>query len=180
MWSEIEPGLILLLGIALAYRVRRPFVRAFDALTSLVSRVTGFDRRYLRGWMLTAFLWAPSPVFMCFDGCLSPQVVLPLALSWVPILTLFSWIFPLTWLWHGVFMLPFLGVFLPLDSWLKPTLSGKWRLLGKRLLFLLIFVVYWGVVSRLWGLIPLETRQALLARIFQMATSRSDVGGRIS
>ena len=47
-------------------------------------------------WLAWAFVLAPSPFFACFDGCLGPQVVLPFALVWVPVLTLFSLLSPLS------------------------------------------------------------------------------------
>jgi hypothetical protein len=132
------------------------------SVTTWLSSVIGIDRLRLEAWLLAAFLLAPSPFFACFDGCLGPQLVMPLILSWLPLLTIFSWLFPLTWVWHLVFMIPFLGVFVPLDSWLEPRLRGTWRTVTKRTVFVIVFVAYWGVVSRLWGLIPLEPRQTLL------------------
>jgi len=59
-------------------------------------------------------------------------------------------------------MIPFLGVFIPLDRWLQSKLTGGWGVFWKRAIFVPTFLLYWGVVAVLWDKIPLVTRQALL------------------
>jgi hypothetical protein len=153
---------VLLVGVGIvviAWRTVRHVVRP---PTEGLSRVTRLDIAYLRGWILPAFLWAPSPFFACVDVCGGPPVILPFALSWVLYFTLFSLIFPLTWVWHILFMGPFLGVFVPLDVWLESRLRGNWRKLTKRSVFVLAFLVYWAAIASLWRLIPLTTQRELL------------------
>jgi len=162
--NEVHNWLVVLLIVGIVAVGRKVLVNLVDALGGALSKWTALDGAYLRAWMWSAFLWAPSPVFACFDGCLGPQLMLPFAISWVPFLTIFSWLFPRTWLWHVVFMVPFLGVFIPLDLFLEPRIRGRSSRTAKRAVMLVVFVAYWAGVGTLWSYIPLQERQALLGQ----------------
>ena len=115
----------------------------------------------LRKELLWAFLLAPSPFYACFDGCLGHQVVLPLILVWVPLLTLFSLLFPLTWLWHIAFLAPYFALFRPVSVWLHHRTQNRvtrYGVLGP------LYFIYWFGIAYLWFKIPEPVRQSLLGQ----------------
>jgi len=61
-------------------------------------------------------------------------------------------------------MVPFLGVFIPLDLFLEPRIRGRSSRTAKRAVMLVVFVAYWAGVGTLWSYIPLQERQALLGQ----------------
>jgi len=111
--------------------------------------------------LMWAFVLAPSPFYFCFSGCLGPQIVLPFGLVWVPFLTLFSLLFPRTWFWHLVFMVPYLAIFAPLSAWLRARIRRRGLRYG---LLVPMYVVYWFGIAELWFQIPGPTRQSLLGQ----------------
>jgi uncharacterized RDD family membrane protein YckC len=111
--------------------------------------------------LLHAFLFAPSPFFMCFSGCLGSQLVLPLVLVWLPVLTVFSLLFPLTWLWHMAFTVPYFAAYRLYAPW-------AWRHIRHPVAWYLFFVpaylAYWAATAYLWYQISEPVRMSLLGQ----------------
>lgn len=113
-----------------------------------------------RSFFFLAFLLAPAPFFMCFDGCLGPQFILPLIIAWVPFLTIFSFFSPERLVCHFAFLILFAFTFVPLARYIDR--SNVLTL--KRTYKVSFYLIYWFLIWFLWAQIPLETRQLWLGQ----------------
>jgi|GEM_PF-6794004 len=107
-------------------------------------------------------LFAPAPFFLCFDGCLGAQFILPLIISWLPVLTVFSLFSPSRFLWHILFILLFAFVYVPVARLIDG--RSDWATAKKRIYKVFLFLCYWVVITFLWTKIPLEMRQVWLGQ----------------
>lgn len=112
--------------------------------------------------ILYALIFAPSPFYWCFDGCLGSSFVLSPAIAWITVLTIPSFLSPLIWLWHLIFMIPFIAVFMPVKKYFD---TLQWVKVRKGFALFLVFIGYWLVVALLWSLVPTELTQKLLGQV---------------
>jgi len=124
------------------------------------------------GWLLLAFIFAPSPYYTCLDGCLTQSFIIPFPLLAFTIIFLVlggpALSSPTLWIWHGIFMIPFLVIFMPLKTYLDHRFQGfQWRVVSalvKLIILIVIFAGYWYVLAQLWLLIPEATTQTWLGQ----------------
>lgn len=117
-------------------------------------------RKKSRFLFLFLLLLAPAPFYICFDGCLGPQFVLPLIIAWLPVLTVFSLFSPERLLWHFIFVSIFASMFIPLLGYIDRSSV----LTLKKTYKVGFYFICWFLVWLLWVQIPLETRQLWLGQ----------------
>lgn len=109
------------------------------------------------------FLFAPVPFFMCFDDCLGSQIIMPIAVAWVMVLTIFSLLSAKWYVWYILFVILYASIYGPIEQWIqkKKNINST----EKRTLKIFVYFIYIILVCFIWYLVPLETRQFWLGQI---------------
>jgi hypothetical protein len=95
---------------------------------------------------------------MCFDGCLGRSVVIPFVLVATSLFTLFSLFNPIIWILHFIFIIPFAASFVIVNKLFKQA-GWKWWLV-RLIVKIVVFIVLWICIAKLWNLIPVATTQS--------------------
>lgn len=131
-------------------------MNAISSVSQGAAKKSGPSGRFI----LLSIMFAPAPFFMCFDGCSSGQLLLPPALAWLPVLTIFSFFSSQRFLWNVGFTIFFILIMFPLFR----AIDASSMLTVKRFYKVSAYFLYWFVISFLWSLIPLDARQMWLGQ----------------
>jgi hypothetical protein len=148
----IEIFFLLILVLVVLYLFKSKTPNSPTSLSSLTVKKAIF-----------ALFFAPAPFFMCFDGCLGPEPVLPLIIAWFPFFFTSMSIASLPRaLWHLLFIIIFALIYIPLAHLIDQ--EQKYSPARKKTHKICVYVLYWCCITILWMSIPIVTRMNWLGQ----------------